>query len=434
MARYIRSPRFPVVNSARFYSAMPSFRHVVAPGETLKKLRFMYKVQSLPLHHATSGAYLDTWFFYVPMRAVWNHWPAYIMSHGSAPTIPKAGPNRQANFFEAAHSKPRLYSMAYIAVINRYFRASTHEMINPTTLTPVVVNNEYEMAGLPNVDFTVENMFTPAGHDLDRTVEVVNNEFSIRELQDESALLRHEQRMADNTDHYADYLRLFGVNAKPNMIVEPEPLGHNRKFIQPSRLPNDQTGLTVQSYFVEGDFTLTKPRFFPEHGYIVGITAIRPKFYLSGHGAFESLWDNPQEWPLKSKPDLLDQQYTDWGAVNVPTDAQYTSDAFLAHGQQLVGSHGVLAGVPRPENPNYFVPGPLGSKLLRYPDPMRVSSDMVDWGDADKRGGWYGPTGRRHCYQLDGIVSLSIATPLRLNVPPMQEAPAQPAPQTSTGD
>lgn len=430
MARYMRNPRFPLVNSSRFYEAMPVFRHPVNPGETLKKLRFMFKMQSMPLRPAVAGAYVDVWFFYVPMRAVWSSWPEFVMHNpgeGTQPAIPTL-PLDQAKYFDGGTDRPALFARCYQAIANRFFRTEMDAKV-PETI-PQNDGVSYGFWNAPNCDFTVECMYTSGAHDFDRTVPVVNDEFSIRALRDESALLTHDQRMADNTGHYADYLRLFGVNARPNMIVEPEPLGHYRKFIQPSRMPNDQTGFTVQSYFHEGDFTLSKPRFFPEHGYVIGIATVRPKEYVRRHGAFESMWDKPSEWPLKGKPDLLDQQYGDWGAVVSPSNREYTSDAFMKYGQQLVGNVGPLIDLGAPEgtqNLNFVHVSfdPKSSLYWRFPLPDQFNSMLAPLPDGSSATGasWIGSGNH---YQLDGVCSLSVATPLRLTIPDHQTAASEP--------
>lgn len=416
--RSIRTPRFPFATQGSAYRAVPVARHVVMPGETLKRLRFMAKLQSLPVFPPLAGAYFDVWFFYVPMQACWNGWRDWIKWHeglGAQPALPTGVP-APSHFETQATGMGAMYLRAYWQVINRYFRT---QVDTQPAIPPVDVNGIAELAAMPNCDLGVEGMFTRAGFDIDETVTVTSNEFSVREFREASALMSYNQRVADLDGEYNNFLRQYGVNANAIREPVPEPIGHYRKFIMPSRAMSDSTGFTANAFYHECDMNLTKPRFFPEHGFIVGIASLRNKVYhTSGTLSFESLWNTPAEWPFPGKPDILDQQYQNWGGVTVTGDQEYTSDAYLAFGQQLNGrsAFNVTETVPVANASFVVEQGSADPTGWRFPNPEFQSQRMFHWATAPDSD--YDLGGRD--FQIEGVTSMSIATPLRLQVPDHQ--------------
>lgn len=113
----------------------------------------------------------------------------------------------------------------------------------------------------------------------------IRGQFDINELRQGYAVQRWREWRNRFGDRYVDLLAAMGVNAGDARLQRPEFLGGGKQVISFSEVLStaDTTGSSGQ---VVGDFaghgiaglqTRAYKRFFPEHGYVLGLMTIRPK-------------------------------------------------------------------------------------------------------------------------------------------------------------
>lgn len=395
MARALRSPRFPCAVGGKFYSLLPVHRHLVTPGETMKSLRFAMKVQSLPVKFALMGAYVDVWFFYCPIRGAWPEWESYVLGDGGS--LPLAT-GAQSYLFEHLSGKHKLFGLCYAEVVNNYFREEDVRDIQGD-----YVFNETTPYSLPVTDFSVEHMARPDADSTDVTVDVSSGSLSVMALRQAQAQQRWLERQDEMSASYANYLASFGVNAAEKIAASPEHLGKYRKFIMPSRSVSEADGSTVQSYFLEMEMNLTKPRFFPEHGYILGVMAVRPKIHHASHGAYDSTLMAFERWPVPGQPSDLRRNSGAWGAITpVAPDEQtmqHRVDYWLKYGQNLTG----MVGGPADGGMVY---ARAAEGAIKWQFPGDISSDVLAEAST---------LPNNACFNADGLCALHISSPLSLD-------------------
>ena len=121
--RITRTPRFPVNTNGKFGAASPVAKIWVNPGETLNRLKFKARVQSSPIAKPLAGAYVDTWFFYVPHSVSWDGWHDFALSGTGTVTHTSGATAVSRPFFKnGSVTREKLFESAYTEIMNIYFR------------------------------------------------------------------------------------------------------------------------------------------------------------------------------------------------------------------------------------------------------------------------------------------------------------------------
>lgn len=288
LSRQIRKPRFVIGNGGKFGRLIPFSYHQVFAGESQHNIKSQLQFMSKPVAHRMSGATLDIWYYYVPWRLVWSDFPTWVMGDSTLEPPNTHETKGNALFGTQLSYQSHLLGSAYEMIVNQYFREE-HDQYTLGT-TPAV---------LPIVDRTAETQGDEDYDAEDETIDVSGGTLSLKTLEAHRARLAYERKVESLDGKYTSFLRAQGVNANETVAQIPEFLGHYRKYIKPQRTVNDSTGLSVQTFAHECSHTLSKRRFFQEHGCVIGCASIRPKVHLSGGAANADsyMWTTPQQFP-----------------------------------------------------------------------------------------------------------------------------------------
>jgi hypothetical protein len=248
------------------------------PGETLKRLKWMYRLQSQPMNGPLVGAWFDVNWYYVPCRLCDPAFVAgMVAGNYQQPTTIKA--LGQAFFSTDTQGVSALVIKAYDLIVNRFFRTPEIDGVWTTTtaLAPAqVADLTAEMLGVKRVD-KADVLVPLRGTSPNQTV-------SMQDLKEGGIALRQAVARDNMDSSYTGYLETFGVSRDDGegFLAEPEHLGGFRKFVAPSKAVDPLTGATVQSYFLDGEYEMTQRKYFREHGILLGLMTFRPKMFLAG--------------------------------------------------------------------------------------------------------------------------------------------------------
>lgn len=387
--RRMRMPRHPFANTGMFGRLTPIHRQIVNPGETLKHIRCKARLQSLPVKYSLTGCTVDVWFFHVPMRVCDPDFPEFIMDQGGSLT---SNPVPRTTHFQVSSTEPNLYGKAYENIVNHYFRTDDD--------TPFEWSGGGGLASLPIIDQTADVMGDTDLDDEDETIDVSGGTLSLKALAQARAKLAYERGVERMDGRYTSFLQRFGVRINESALQLPELIGSSRKYVFPSKSVDQSSGYTVQSYFHDINVKFQKPRYFMEHGFVLGFIALRPKVLIRGGNMVEDFLDNPESWPfpgqLEEHRRLKDDTLEASSIGGTTGDTEWnTIDHVLLHGQHLVN--------------NSSPPGEMSLKL----DPTTVDNAKYPFGAWDTMIADTSPLSGFH-FQIDGVCGSRIATPLRL--------------------
>lgn len=209
----------------------------------------------------------------------------------------------------------------------------------------------------------------------------------------------YERRVESLDGKYTSWLRAQGVNANEAVAQIPEFLGHYRKYIKPQQTVKESDGLTVQSYKHECNFTLSKRRFFQEHGFVIGVYSLRPKIHL--HGGFNM--DDAMFYDSRMMPHV--------GQLNENKKVQ-EQDTFLSTG----GYENETDGSPATYlNFDHYLWHGRANTLITDSAYINAFDATGDESAVYPTSAWDAvPTSTSSTHFVaDGVVSTKIATPLR---------------------
>jgi hypothetical protein len=384
--RKLRLPRFPFVNKGKLGRLELMHRSYVFAGETCQNIKADMKLATLPVKFGMMGATVDVWFYYVPMRLVWDEFPEWRMGNGG--TIPTQNPD--ARIFQELGSDPRFVGRAYELIVNTFFRTDEDG--------EYTYANDQPMAVMPNVDMTGEGRGVLGYDDLDETIDVSGGTLSLSDVAQARAKLAYDRRMELMDGKYFNMLREQGVRISDQMADIPEFLGHYRKYVEPSKTVDQSSGFTVQSYVHNAKMEFNKRRYFPEDGLVLGCVSIRPKALARRSVVPERAWTDPHLWPHKGQ--LQEHKKGNWpgsnnlGGMTSDTVVQSVDD-YLFHG------HHLARGIAADKYFAVFDPDTLAN--FRLPEGL-YDSVPVDGSATNDLSGDH--------FVVDGIVKTKVATPL----------------------
>ena len=388
LKRQIRKPRFVIGNAGKFGRLIPFSYHHVFAGESMHNIKTMMNFMSKPVSQRMSGATLDIWYYYVPWRLVWEQFPEWVMGDSNLTPPNTNATDGNALFGQQGHTRQaHMLANAYESIVNHYFREE-HDQYSIGS----------DPAVLPIVDRTAETQGDEDYEEEDETIDVSGGTLSIREIERKRARLAYERRVEALDGKYTSFLRAQGVNANEAVAQVPEFVGHYRKYIKPSKTINDSTGLSVQTYAHECSHTLTKRRFFQEHGVIIGCASIRPKVHLTGGvNADANIWSLPDYFPhvgqLAENKKIQNSSFENKGGFENETDGAPDTYLNIDHYLWNGRTHVINA-----ESDYINTYDPTDDETALYPS---AAWDAVLSTASDKH------------FHLEGVVSSKIATPLR---------------------
>lgn len=207
---------------------------------------------------------------------------------------------------------------------------------------------------------------------------------------------------------YEDFLRSYGITIPNKDENKPEMLARFSDYQYPSNTVDPVTGVpssAVSWVFRNGE--RTKPKFFKEPGFLVGVSVTRPKVYFSGlAGNASAFMGRAWDWMpamLAEMPETALKQFT--AGTGPLGDTQTDSDAYwldmrdlLLYGDQWVNMKAFVANTTEPINDGNFNMFALPENNLnrKYPTEAMIESLFVDVATP------------KYYVRQDGYVSLAI--------------------------
>lgn len=293
-----RRPSFRFQLKTKPWQLQPFFIAPVLPGETMKNALMQSRVISDPIKHRLLGAHKEYWLFYVRLRDL----------QGSADfeeMMLNLNKDMSSYYSAAAPKYFHKYGinwtkLALDKIVEHYFRADDE------------IGTDYSIDGMPARSiaqddwldsFQPSNAFTPVGDvDVDANEDGTITVGEIDEAQRNFALMRQFGLTEMDFD---DYLRTFGIKVAPAESDRPELLRYDSMWQYPTNTVEPTTGVPTTAWSMSPSTRADKDRFFKEPGFVIGITCLRPKVFLSQQtGSVTGLMNNALRWlPAMMKDD-----------------------------------------------------------------------------------------------------------------------------------
>jgi hypothetical protein len=325
--RRLRNPVHSFQLRHRPYQIQPFLLAPVLPGETMHNLSLQSRCVTKPIKSSVIGWWLEHYLFYVKHRDMTDSATFQAMVLDRAATISGASTYRTAVAAETSganqhnfHSGTGIdWSLAcYQPVVRDYFRDegeawNTHQLDN-MSMAQINGNGIFDSALLDS---------------------------SLNTLTDLSVDLN-----ADSTVNmgYEDFLRAYGVRSPEITKNSPELIRYVRNWTYPTSHIDPTNGNATSAASWSIAERADKKRFFPEPGFVYGLTCARPKVYFSKQkqsGA--SVMDDMLTWlpaVLQGRPMASFKKITDSAndilAGNASADFWVDVKDLLIYGDQFV--------------------------------------------------------------------------------------------------
>lgn len=300
-----RVNRYPVHNflaRQKPFQIVPICIAPVIPGETMKNALIQARAIGPAMKSPVLGAWLEHHLFYVRLRDLAS-WPALRASLMDA-SVDMPVEAAAAVAWNRYAGSVNFVKECYDAVVNEFFRAE-----NESVATGVI--GDYAVAAVNNsgiLDSAIRasdvTALNPGEDHLPGEIpENIRDELS-PEFDPHYAAWAKMVAMGATDLDYDDYLASYGI-AKPKIEVEqesskPELLRYLRDWKLPSNIA-DASGLVRSAHVWDVQERVDKARFFKEPGFILGVSVMRPKVYLSKQGgAAVGMLANALQWLPKA--------------------------------------------------------------------------------------------------------------------------------------
>lgn len=399
MGRVMRKPQHSFQLRHKPWQIQPFLIAPVLPGETMKNLLMQSRVLTDPIKNRLIGWWAEHYFFYVKHRDLDDREDFVQMMldpSWTAANVDSAVDN-QAFYYEGGTGTGTPYinwlEKAYKRIVEEYFRDEgdawdNHKVGSIPGAKAVGTNWMQSLQPEAAVEWTDVSIST-AGDDA----------FTMRELNDAERTYEWLRTNGAVQMTYEDFLQTYGVSVpKAEEPHVPELIRFTRNWQMPVAAinPTDGSAATAVSWAIAE--RADKDRFFKEPGFIIGVTCVRPKVYLSKQlGYASAMLNNAFAWlpalmgddpssSLKLLPDNngLLGDIADAGGAWVDV-----KDLFL-YGDQFVN-------FALTETDAGFVALPTSALEKQYADETMANALFVGTTDATRR------------VMQEGIVSLNIA-------------------------
>lgn len=393
--RKMRYPQHPFQVRSRPWQITPFFIAPVIPGETMRSLLLQSRVVTDPVKSSLVGWWCEYYFFYVKHRDLdgRDDFTAMMLD----PSYSLASYN-QAALVEYYHKSAGIswVKECLKRVVSYYFRQ------------PDEAWDDHTIGNLPSAQIMQKTWMDSAQNDTDRAaiadVDVdLDSNATITASEVDKALWQWQLLRTQGATNmtYEDFLASYGVRPSAVELHRPELLRYVRDWAAPVNHIDPTDGSPTSAVVWKVAERADKDRFFPEPGFLFGVSVLRPKVYLRGQaGSVTDIMTDLYGWLPSVLMDNVEASLKKvaaasaavFGAAN--TDAVWIDlrDLFM-YGEQFVNFD--LASTDAG-----LVDLPTAALGKRYPD-----SD-----DAD---GLFVSASPANQIRQDGIVSLSIASSVR---------------------
>lgn len=358
------------------FTATPFMIAPVLPGETLNSLFFESRVVSDPVRNSVIGWKKEYYYFYVRITDL-------LVDAIRDMFIDPQNVDLSATYGIAANSTPFYTAKggidyakrSYEKIVNFYFRDQDENLATAQTadgLGIVQIREQTWMDGLID-DLPGQAAITTASNaqDFDALMDAFEQ---LRAL-----------GIANMT--YEDFLRSYGIAIPNKDEGKPELLARFSDFQYPSNTINPSTGAPTSALswvFKNGS---KERKFFPEPGFVLGISVTRPKVYFSGLAGnlaahMTRAWDWMPNYLEGSPETSLKRFAADTGPLGDRTTAtdEHWIDMrdLLIHGDQWQ-NYVAFNAVPATAGDNHLLALPDGATMKwKYPTEAMCKSFFVD--------------------------------------------------------
>lgn len=345
MQRYNLNLKGGSYTEADTYDIVPIYRQQVVPGQTVSvDAQINLKTTSLT-KTVTTPSLASVWFFYVPHRLVWDGWAEWIsQSVDQTDAQFPVTSTLSDKFFDkdaVGGSVSALYRRAYKLVYNEYFSMDNNSgYLDITQDTDVGLktgkNPEQFAAHLRESDQVDDPEFS-----------VVANSIPLNEFYRAQMNARSRQRSQMTGDKYVDTLARMGVDASWMISERPEFLGTKSKLCGSQLIASTESaslGEEVSRFSCSLNVACAN-KHFAEHGYIIGVAALRPLLVFDSRGAADAQFvseDGSFDWKnnfyTADNLQTRDFVYNRLNGFDAAPSISYASRfAYLKRGQWLSG-------------------------------------------------------------------------------------------------
>lgn len=393
--RFHRRPNFPIAGTMRPFGLYPIMIHPVLPGETLKSGKARWSVISQPLVNPLSGAWLESWFFYVKLTDIDRDLGEMFISDSMSTSGYTLGTGRRQLF--TGTGGINWVFLCLDKIRSAYFKnegESDEDMASPDgTIPKMKINNK---SWYQNI------MLEPAEVALDTTGE--------RDFREQMSAYDMVTQMQMTELSYESYLEQYGVSSMRTGLGEPEILRFSRSWTKPTNHVDPSSGTPSSAWVWNDEMVLEKDKRFNEPGFIIMLGGVRPKM-MNGmlvNTLCQNMWGFSDWYPAYN---LTDPQA---GIKRIGTD----DDVFLStinaaegevqclYDQRDLLSHGETFVNDIVNNP-YPHPFSTGHSLVAAASPQDQRGEYATHDDIDNL--FVGSAESAVRCQYEGIVGLTIA-------------------------
>lgn len=277
--RISRRPRHPFLVHQKPYEITPFFVAPVLPAETLQQAIVNGRVVSPALKNRVTGHWHETYLFYVPLFDLFmedNNVPlakeklVQMLVNDNAGGIPYAMASADNPYFFVKAGAPNWLSMCYDLIIKNFFRDEGEDTL------PKGANGLSLAQAKHNLDVMqslVMGSTVPQG-------AAPSSMSSLEELYQHWLEWQTASAATFKEPSYADYLKSFGVNAGEETVQKMEVLRYSSHWAQPVNTVASDGSANTQVLWSILD-RADKKRRFRHPGFIVGLTVVKPKVFIS---------------------------------------------------------------------------------------------------------------------------------------------------------
>lgn len=284
MNRYPLNYRSSFFNTGMLCEPTMIFRKPVIAGESAEiDIQSFY--ESPPVELLRNPAVLSLYCFYVPNRLVWPQWQEFLSDPDTSRTVPTTTTG-WANIFEPGTQSKQVFARrAYKAIYNAFFGDQSVGQTGFAWYDDIGADTVVTMRRMKTVSQVVQQMLSDLDTPADNFTGTVSGAVATIELNELDRRMRARKANVSQRfsgDKYVDALGRFGVKVSDALIANPEMLGFHSEVIYPQNTVASSGGTSVPTVGTRyGKYAGTVKhkigkKFFQEHGYVIGILALRP--------------------------------------------------------------------------------------------------------------------------------------------------------------
>lgn len=324
--RVTRTPNFPISGGMSLMGLYPWMYHPVLPGETLKMISAKATVVSPPLAGPLTGAWLETFNFYVRLTDIDQELGEMFIG-GTTSSQYTRGADNNANFVKAGE---RNWCALAMQQIYRHFfldegeadRTLSHGVFETKLIKSDWAESQVKLSDYDGADALATE---------------------VDELTPQVQAFMAMRQMGMSEMSYDEYLKMYGVRTVTVEEGKPEMLSYRRYFTKPSNVLDPATGAPTGAWYWNVDEKNDKPKMFKEPGFVISCAVVRPKVFDSVQvsSVCGSMWGFEDWFPVYTLDDpaagIVKETLDDMSFLSLTGTTEYYRDRrdLLYHGEQF---------------------------------------------------------------------------------------------------